>query len=150
MEVISVQSMPDSVWRSAITRNGAVDSVKAAQRVAASSLTALPLLTVDVQHRDLTVLLSIIGEVDVGSADELQQALDAARDSTAREIRLDLTRTTFIECRALHALMDLHADLTQEKRRLVLICPAGPVLRLLALTGARHKLEIHEKAPPMG
>ena len=48
-----------------------------------------------------------------------------------------------MDCRGLRAVLDLRASLHDANRRLVVICPAGPVLRLLALTGVNRELEIH-------
>ncbi len=43
----------------------------------------------------------------------------------------------------LRLLLEVRARLHEAKRRLLLICPAGPVLRLLVLAGVNRQLEIH-------
>ena len=101
------------------------------------------LLYVDEQRDGNRAVVTAAGEVDVISTVALQRALERARDSGAPEIWLDLTDTTFMDCAGLHALLDLRAGLAEATRRLVLICPAGPVLRLLSLTGADREFEIH-------
>jgi anti-anti-sigma factor len=105
-------------------------------------------LTIDRRRDGPRVVLTAAGEVDIGNADRLQRALDAARDGDAPEIWLDLTDMTFIDCRGLRALRDLRACLLERDRRLVLICPVGPVLRLLALTGCDSEFEIHPTTSP--
>lgn len=161
MEAIGVQSMTEFVWPTAMTglrarmrdvatmaarrSEGAAPALAhASQRDSANLL----LLAVDVQDVGSRVHVTATGEVDIGSVGELQKALDVARETGAQEVWLDLTRTTFIECRGLHALLDLRADLIEASRRLVLICPEGPVLRLLALAGADRDFEIHSTPPP--
>src|SRR4051794_17169555 len=104
-------------------------------------------LTIDGRRLGPVMVLTTVGEIDISSAHDLQRALDAARDGGAGEIWLDLTRTTFIDCRGLHALLDLRASLLEADRRLVLIRPAGPVRRLLALAGADREFETHCTAP---
>jgi anti-sigma B factor antagonist len=102
-----------------------------------------PPLSVDEQRIGRRALLTAVGEVDISSAADLQRALDHARDGGAPEIWLDFTRTTFMDCGGLRALRNLRASLHDTNRRLLVICPAGPVLRLLTLTGVDRELEIH-------
>jgi anti-sigma B factor antagonist len=101
------------------------------------------LLSIDERRVGCRAVLTTVGEVDISTAADLHRALGTARDGGAAEIWLDLTCTTFMDCSGLHALLDLHASLHDADRRLVVICPAGPVLRLLVLTGVDRELEIH-------
>jgi anti-anti-sigma factor len=101
------------------------------------------LLSIDERRVGDRVLLTAIGEVDISSVADLQLALEAVRDSDAAEIWLDFTPMTFMDCSGLRALLSLHASLQDADRRLVLICPPGPVLRLLVLTEVNRVLEIH-------
>ena len=73
-------------------------------------------------------------------------SFESARDTGAPEIWLDRTATTFFDCRGVRVLRDLRAGLLEGRRRLVLICPLGPVRRLLVLTGADREFEIHSTA----
>jgi anti-anti-sigma factor len=117
------------------------------RRTAGSSMSSssktTSLLSIDEHRVGRRAVLTAVGEVDISSAADLQRALEIARDAGAAEIWLDLTRTTFMDCKGLRALFDLHASLHAANRRLVVICPAGPVLRLLVLTGVDRELEIH-------
>jgi anti-anti-sigma factor len=110
--------------------------------VSSNSHTA-SLLSIDERRVGGGAVLTAVGEVDISSAADLQRALETARDGGASEIWLDFTRTTFMDCSGLRPLLNLHASLHDANRRLVLICPAGPVLRLLVLTGLDRELEIH-------
>jgi anti-sigma B factor antagonist len=102
-----------------------------------------PLLRIDQRHVGRRAMITAVGEVDLSSTTELVEAIEAARRCGASEIWLDLTGTTFMGCAGLRTLLDAHARLIEEERRLVLICPPGPVLRLLTLTGVDRVLEIH-------
>lgn len=101
------------------------------------------LLSIAEQRVGRRAVLTAVGEVDISSAADLQRALETARDGDATEIWLDFTRTTFMDCSGLRALLGLRPSLQDADRRLVLICPAGQVLRLLVLTGVDRELEIH-------
>lgn len=102
-----------------------------------------PLLSIDEQRVGRRAVLTAVGEVDISTACDLRQALATARDGGAAEIWLDFMRTTFMDSSGLHVLVEARATLEEANRRLVVICPAGPVLRLLVLTGVDRELEIH-------
>ena len=102
-----------------------------------------PLLVFDEQRAGRRAVLTVVGEVDISTAAHLDRALETAGDAGATEIWLDLTHTTFMDCSGLRALLHGQASLREANRRLVLICPAGPVLRLLVLTGVDDEFEIH-------
>ena len=104
------------------------------------------LLAIDARRVGPRIVLTVAGEVDISSADDLRQALEAARNAHAAEIWLDLTATTFFDCRGVRTLLDLRAGLREGNRRLVVICPPGPVRRLLVLTGADREFEIRSTA----
>jgi anti-anti-sigma factor len=77
-------------------------------------------------------VMIVAGELDMASAPALIAALDAIDGS---EPLLDLSEVTFIDSHGVHALLE-HAD------GLVVVCPAGPVRRILSLTCADRTLRI--------
>jgi anti-sigma B factor antagonist len=87
-------------------------------------------------------VVSVAGEVDISTADELRAAIETA-GAEAFEIWVDLSATTFMDSSGLHVLANCHTRLANENRRLALICPASPVLRVLTLTGFDRLLEIY-------
>jgi anti-anti-sigma factor len=99
-----------------------------------------PLLTLREEYVGRRSVLSLRGEADMSNAAELRLAIESAA-ARAFEIWLDLTATTFMDSSALHALSE--ARLTEANVRLALICPEGPVLRLLTLTGFDRIFEIY-------
>ena len=99
-------------------------------------------LTIIEHHVGRRAVLAVAGEVDIQTATDLQTAIDTA-GSRALEIWVDLSDTTFMDSSGLHALVTARAHLAQASRRLVLICPQGPVLRVLTLTGLDQLFEIY-------
>jgi anti-sigma B factor antagonist len=99
-------------------------------------------LTVDEALVGRRAVLSVAGEIDVTTAAAVREAIESAA-TRAFEIWLDLTATTFMDSSGLHAVATARAHLAEADCRLVVICPAGPVLRVLTLTGFDQVLEIH-------
>jgi anti-sigma B factor antagonist len=99
-------------------------------------------LTIDERRVGRRAVLSIAGEVDINTAGHLQAAIESA-STRAFEIWLDLSETTFMDSSGLHVLAESRDHLAHANRRLALICPEGPVLRVLTLTGFDRLLEIH-------
>jgi anti-sigma B factor antagonist len=110
--------------------------------VPAEAGTAREQLAIIEHHVGRRAVLAIAGEVDIQTAGDLQTAIETAR-SRALEIWVDLSDTTFMDSSGLHALVQSRARLIEASRRLVLICPQGPVLRVLTLTGLDQLFEIY-------
>ena len=87
-------------------------------------------------------VLSVVGEVDISSAADLQAAIEATAPR-ASETWVDLSETTFMDSSGLHAMSRARARLTDANVRLVLVCAGGPVMRVLELTGFDRLFEIH-------
>jgi anti-sigma B factor antagonist len=105
---------------------------------------AAPLTAVSIaEHRvGRRAVLSVAGEIDICTAADLQAAIETAA-TRAFEIWVDLSETTFMDSSGLHALTQARARLADANLRLALICPDGPVLRVLELTGFERMFEIH-------
>jgi anti-anti-sigma factor len=103
---------------------------------------AAPLVTIGEECVGRRVVLSVDGELDMSNAAELRAAIENA-GSRAFEIWLDLSATTFMDSSALHAMAQARDRLSRAKVRIALICPGGPVLRLLRLTGFDRTFQIH-------
>jgi anti-anti-sigma factor len=100
--------------------------------------TSLALLASRVGHR---LVLAASGEIDMASAGALRQALAGAAESGAAEIWLDLSRVEFMDSTGLTALVDAHLQLTS--RRFAVICPEGPVRRVMSVAGIDRMIAIH-------
>jgi anti-sigma B factor antagonist len=88
---------------------------------------------------DGCAVLAIGGEVDLATSPDLRTAIEAALDSGAAELRLDLGGTSFMDSSGLHVLFDCHA---RAGERLAIVCPPGPVRRLFEMTGFADRLPL--------
>jgi anti-sigma B factor antagonist len=62
---------------------------------------------------------------------------------------LDLRETSFIDSAGISTLMNGVRRLTRQRRRMVIVCPPGPVRRvfeLLGLVGTFHIVDTREEA----
>ena len=105
------------------------------------NLRAMSVRRTDVGRR---AVLAIGGEVDLATAPELHSAIDAALDSGASELWLDLGATTFMDSSGLHVVSQGQARAQALRRQLVIICPPGPVRRLFELTGFAERFALYE------
>jgi anti-sigma B factor antagonist len=79
--------------------------------------------------------VAVRGEVDLSTAALVEEALDAAiRDSTG-PFALDLSGVSFLDSSGINVLLRARALLGRTDRPLVVVCPDGPVRRVLALVG---------------
>lgn len=88
----------------------------------------------------------LAGELDLASAPELTQALAQAEDR-ARRVVLDLRQLTFMDTSGVHVILAASVRATWAGRQLVLVRPRSQVDRLLALSGARDRLDIVDLNP---
>jgi anti-sigma B factor antagonist len=91
-------------------------------------------------HGDRLVV-SVAGEVDLATAEELRLALERVVDSHVC-IELDLRLTTFMDSSGLAALIDTHRRLLGDGASLVLRDPSPTILRLLEITGVTQFIQI--------
>ncbi|HEY6636170.1 MAG TPA: anti-sigma factor antagonist [Solirubrobacterales bacterium] len=83
----------------------------------------------------LCVLVS--GELDLGSADKLEEAIRAAEKATARAIVIDLTNLRFMDCRGLNVLLRAHTRSQQDGDRIRILPSKYDIVRqLVAVTGS--------------
>jgi anti-anti-sigma factor len=101
-----------------------------------------PLLTISEEWLGHRAVLSVAGEVDISNAAELRVAIESAA-ARAFEIWLDLSALTFMDSTGLHTMSEARVRLIEANTRFTVICPEGPVLRVLALTGFDQIFEIH-------
>ena len=88
-------------------------------------------------------VLSVTGEVDLVSAPLLSEAIDEALSGGAVELWIDLTRLDFMDSSGLHVVHDTRHRADTLNRRLVVICPAGPVRRLLDIAGLDQHVAVY-------
>jgi anti-sigma B factor antagonist len=100
------------------------------------------LLLIDEMAVGRRLVISPAGEIDMATVDPLRDALARASRSDAEDIWVDLSDVRFMGSAGITALLDADRELVAGRRRLALICPAGPVRRVLEVAGVDHVLVI--------
>jgi anti-sigma B factor antagonist len=100
-------------------------------------------LTIDERRVDGHFVLEVAGEVDLSSVGELRDALARAAETQAARVVLDLSGVGFMDSTGLTALVLAHRALDVPERRFAVICPEGPVRRLLELAGLDRIVSVH-------
>jgi anti-sigma B factor antagonist len=79
------------------------------------------------------------GEIDLATVGVLDAAVTRAVDAGAADLWIDLTAVDFIDSTGLTAIVRAHRALDDGRRRLAVICPAGPARRAFDVSGlGRH------------
>lgn len=84
------------------------------------------------------------GDVDIDTAAQLTQALDAAIWDARGAFVIDLSGVTFLDSSGVSVLVRARAVLGREERALLIACPAGPARRIFELAGIDDLLELFE------
>ena len=79
--------------------------------------------------------VSVRGEVDIGTAAQLTEALDAAIRESVGAFVIDLADVVFLDSSGINVLMRARALLGREDRPLMVVCQPGQVRRVLDLAG---------------
>ena len=88
--------------------------------------------------------ISVIGEIDAQTAGLLHDALLPA--SSTGDLRVDVSAVSFIDSSGLRVLLETHRVLDAAGRRLVLVAPSRPMVRLFEVTGLATHLVVE---PPI-
>jgi anti-anti-sigma factor len=88
-----------------------------------------------------TVVLTQSGELDIATIPGLMRRLEPHRRPGVLAV-LDLREVVFMDCFSLGHILGAHADSATEGWTLCVRVEAGPVLRLLELTGASKLLPL--------
>ncbi|NUS57356.1 MAG: STAS domain-containing protein [Streptomycetaceae bacterium] len=86
------------------------------------------------------------GEIDLATAEALRNRITAALE-THREVAVDLSAVTFIDCSGLRVLITARNQADRLGRSLTLRDPSRPVRRLLAATRLDHTLRTRTQPP---
>jgi anti-sigma B factor antagonist len=88
--------------------------------------------------------LTVRGEIDMAAAPELELALDTAiRDSIGAFV-LDLCDLEFLDSSGLRLVLRALAMLGRDERPLAIVCPPGPVRRLMEVAGVADLLFLYD------
>src|SRR4051794_29642550 len=86
-------------------------------------------------------VLAAEAEGAIPSAAGLRDARGAAAEPGAAEVWLDLTEVEFMDSTGITAIVDARRWL--EARRFAVICPDGPVRRVIEISGVDRAIAIH-------
>ncbi len=84
--------------------------------------------------------LTVVGELDIATKPQLEQAAHAAIARGGRDLTIDLRELSFMDSSGLSLLIILDERARNEGWTLRLLKPAGPALTILTLTGADKNL----------
>jgi anti-sigma B factor antagonist len=101
------------------------------------------LLEVDISRVDGADILDVRGELDAGSALGLAGPLTDIASDRDGHVVLDLTDLSFMDSTGMSVLLNARRRLTRQDRQLLVVCPAGPVMRLFELTSLIDTLGVH-------
>lgn len=85
-------------------------------------------------------VITVHGEIDLSTADQLRTALEAASDGCA-QVEVDLEGTTFMDSSGLAVLVDAHLQ-RDPSHRLVVRNPSAVVRQLLDVSGVAQVLDV--------
>jgi anti-sigma B factor antagonist len=88
--------------------------------------------------------LIVRGEVDVSTAPQLTELLEAAIRDSAGAFVVDLTELKFLDSSGVNVLVRARAVLGRQERALAVICPPGPVRRIFDVAGIADLLELFD------
>lgn len=85
--------------------------------------------------RDDVVVVTVGGEVDLGTANQLSEAAVAAMHENGPKVVLDLAGVTFMDSTGLKVLLAVHKRAELSGGRLVLASPTRSVSKVISVTG---------------
>jgi anti-anti-sigma factor len=88
---------------------------------------------------------TIRGELDMGTAPDLERKLEPALEDSAAPIMLDLSGCEFIDSTGIALIVRAWQQLGRESGRLALCSDNLQVRRLLKITGVESSIPIHEQ-----
>lgn len=88
-------------------------------------------------------VLVVQGEVDMASAPDLRDALEALIDGGRTRLVVDLSSVDFMDSSGVGVLVGAHRRLEESGGGLALVCGEGPVRRVLGITGLDEVFAVH-------
>jgi anti-anti-sigma factor len=87
-------------------------------------------------------IVSLTGDVDLGSARDFEQAIDAVSADGRGPVVFDLSGVPFMDSIGLRLLIRARRRLEREERRLVIVAGQRPVRSVFELTRTDRQLDI--------
>ena len=102
-------------------------------------------LDVSEDLRTNTRVISLRGELDLHSVDELRVPLERAAAEPGLRLILDLTACSFIDSTGLATIVHVTRPLRDDGGGVALVCPAGDVRQLLKLSALDLSFPIYDR-----
>lgn len=96
------------------------------------------------EHHQDAAVLSLHGEIDLGTAPVLREALLPVLEHQSGVVVVDLSEVAFMDSTGVEVLVDALRRLEPQNRRLAIVCREGsPAHRVLSLVGSLDTLAVH-------
>ena len=89
-------------------------------------------------------VLVLEGELDVATVEQLDDALANAVANTRGTLTVDASRISFLDSVGLRSILNVTAALSDVGRAMAIVCPPGPVRRLIELTALTGHLALYQ------
>lgn len=86
------------------------------------------------------IVLAVYGEVDIATAPRLGEAIGASTD--CGELWVDLSEVSFLDSTGLSVLVAAQTSHRVAHTPFAVICPQGPVRRVLEISGVERHLDV--------
>lgn len=90
-------------------------------------------LALTTRYESNATVIGVRGELDILTVSKLVTRFDDAIRRRHGDVVIDLSDAEFIDSMGLHALLNIQGRLIRHARRLVVICPPGPVRNAIEL-----------------
>ena len=101
------------------------------------------MITIEVEEQDGWQVLRVAGEVDLRTAPELRDRLNAVLAGGTERLVVDLEDVTFLDSTALSVLIGAHKRLARLGGALHLVTTRDQILRVLNITGLSRVFAVH-------
>ncbi|MBA3745998.1 MAG: STAS domain-containing protein [Solirubrobacterales bacterium] len=113
----------------------APSDLDACRRARVADALAAGQLTIRSEHHDDTHLVTLVGELDVATAQRVEDELQAVEATNVKQIILDLAGLTFMDTSGVHLIGRVRARCETRAQRLRLLPGQPHIQRVLALAG---------------
>lgn len=101
-------------------------------------------------QQDGWTVVSVEGEIDLSTANQLREALGGAIDDGATHLAVDLRPVRFMDSMGLGVLIGARRRLTEEGGEFALVCEEGPVQRVLVISGLTEVFRVVMRPEDLG
>jgi anti-anti-sigma factor len=91
---------------------------------------------------DAWMSITVEGEIDLATADELSTALDQALSNGTEHVVVDLNQSPFMDSTGLKTLVMAQRRMAENDRELVLAVKGGPISRLIDVSGIESSIRV--------